>query len=84
MKTIAFKYQTSIISSSNPEVVDLPVYRDNDEPIIISCWRPSLWERLRILFGGAVWLSMMTRAHMIPTVAIDSRKMFSVVRETTR
>lgn len=84
MKPVTFKYQTSIVSSSDPEVEDLPIFRCYEERLVISCWRPSLWERIRILFGGGVWLSVQTTDHLLAPVWIDSRKMFSVVRETTR
>ena len=36
------------------DVLDLPVYKDGQ--IIVSLWRPSLIERLSILFWGNIWL----------------------------
>jgi hypothetical protein len=35
-------------------ISDLPVYRDDEHAI--SRWRPSLLDRVRLLFGGSLWL----------------------------
>ncbi|HEV8247531.1 MAG TPA: hypothetical protein VGP93_17260 [Polyangiaceae bacterium] len=43
-------------------VLDLPVHRGDGQ--IISCWRPSWRDRLAIIFGGRVWLRVLTtRTH---------------------
>lgn len=43
------------------EVVDLPVYRSDNE--VISCWRASPYERLRILLTGRAWLRVIAKNH---------------------
>lgn len=56
------------------DVKDLPVYRGGGE--IISCWRPSFADRLRILFKGHIWLRVAAATTHAP-VAIDSRAIFA-------
>jgi len=53
------------------DVVDLPVHRGNGQ--IISCWRLSWRDRLRLLVGGRVWLHVLTeRTHAPVLVAAES------------
>lgn len=51
----------------------LPVYRDGKE--ILSCWRPSLHERIAILLRGRVWLMVATPTTH-PPVTIDGGRIF--------
>ena len=46
------------------DVQDLPVHRG--EGMVISCWRPSLTDRLRLLFGGNLWLYVLTAKTRAP------------------
>lgn len=61
MKPIEFEQATKILSAPGGmtpgECGSLPVWSDGKE--LISCWRPSFKERLRILFTGKVWLSVL-------------------------
>ncbi len=43
---------------------DLSVHEGHDElgvPVLISCFKPAWRDRLRILFGGPVWLTIVGR-----------------------
>lgn len=51
----------------------LPVWDDGER--LVSCWRPTWRERLVILFGGPVWLSVFARGHP-PVAVIAPRRMF--------
>lgn len=53
------------------EVDPLPVFTDGY--VCISCWRPSLRERLSILFFGRVWFSAMS-GHTHPPVSLEGRR----------
>lgn len=55
------------------DVSDLPVYRGGGE--IISCWRPSWRERLRVLVGGSVFLRVATTKNH-PPVSLDAGRVF--------
>ena len=46
------------------DVVDLPVHRGSG--MVISCWRLSLWERVKLLASGRVWLLVLARSTHAP------------------
>lgn len=54
-------------------VGDLAVYRNESE--IISCWRPSLRERISILFRARVWLRV-SSATTHPPVCLEGSPPF--------
>lgn len=58
MKPIEFKEQTKVLSRpasmTDRECAFLPVYTDGK--ICLSCWKMSLWERLKALIFGKVWV----------------------------
>ncbi len=54
------------------EVVDLPIYRSDDE--VISCWKGSWWERLRFLVTGRAWLRVIAQNH--PPVEVTGKDPF--------
>ena len=61
MKPIKFKEQNCIYAENQPEYLPLPAYKINEpEGRVISCWRLSFAERLRLLFKGRLWVSLMS------------------------
>jgi hypothetical protein len=46
------------------DVVDLPVHRADGQ--IISCWRLSWFDRVRVLVTGRVWLHVLARTTHSP------------------
>jgi hypothetical protein len=61
MSPIEFKQMNATLAKDQPQYQPLPVYRaDEPEGRIISCWKFSIKERLRILFGANLWWSQMT------------------------
>ncbi len=63
------------------DVSDLPVHRADGQ--IISCWRLSWRDRLRLLFGGRVWLHVLARQTHAP-VKVAAESPFIVGRSATR
>jgi len=49
---------------TDDDVADLPVHRDGAQ--IVSCWKPSWGERMRLLFGGRIWLRVLARTTHAP------------------
>lgn len=49
----------TVYAKDQPEYIPLPAHRTEDG-LVITRWRLSLTERLRILFGGSLWLSILT------------------------
>jgi hypothetical protein len=59
MKPIEFKGFNKILAKDQPQYQPLPVLWEADGRVI-SCWKLSLKERLKVLFGGKLWLSQLT------------------------
>jgi len=59
MKPVTFKEANVNFAESQDQYETLPAFKDNDG-VVISCWKMSFIERLRILFHGKVWMSLMT------------------------
>jgi len=59
MKPIEFKEQNCVFAENQPEYLPLPVHKTEDGQVI-SCWRLTWKERFKVLFGGKMWLSMLT------------------------
>ena len=61
MKPIKFKEQNCTYAENQPEYLPLPAFKINEpEGRIISCWKLSFIERMRILFKGKLWVSLMS------------------------
>lgn len=56
------------------DVLDLHVYTDGDS--CISCWKPTLRERLSILIFGRVWLSVYFGSTQPPVSVWAARRAF--------
>jgi len=57
MTPIEFPQMTGIAAKDQPEYQPLPMYRDNE--YVISCWKMSTFERIKVLLRGRVWLWLM-------------------------
>lgn len=61
MKPIKFKEQNCTYAEDQPEYQPLPALKmDNETGDVISCWNLSIKERIKVLFSGKIWLSLMT------------------------
>jgi hypothetical protein len=61
MKPIEFEHQNTVYAKDQPEYQPLPALKiDGPTGEIISCWKLSFKERIKILFTGKVWLSLMS------------------------
>jgi hypothetical protein len=61
MKPIEFKHQNIIFAKDQPEYQPLPALRiDSPSGEVISCWKMNFKERIKVLFTGRVWLSLMS------------------------
>lgn len=57
-----FPGRNVIFAAHQPEYLPLPAYKVPNDPTgrIVCCWKLSWRERLKVLFGGRVWHSVMT------------------------
>lgn len=61
MKAVKFKHQNAVFAKDKSEYQPLPALKiDSPEGEVISCWKLSLKERIKIVFTGRVWLSIMS------------------------
>ena len=72
MKPIKFPEHNVVYAENQPEYIPLPAFKsDTTNGEVISCWKLSFKERIRILFKGELWISMMTfnkpLTPMVPT-----------------
>ena len=74
MKPNKFKEANAILEApkDSDNVEDLPVWTNGQS--IVSCWEVSLWDRLRILLIGRVWLWVMGPTQ--PPVFLDAQYPF--------
>lgn len=61
MKPIEFPEHNVVFAKDQPEYQPLPAFRAGGEMgAVISCWKLTFRERLRILFTGRLWVSLAT------------------------
>lgn len=61
MKPITFPEHNVIYAKDQPEYIPLPVFKsDTPQGECVSCWSLSFRERIKILFTGKIWVSLMT------------------------
>jgi hypothetical protein len=71
MKPKHFEQATKILSATGCD--DLHVWSDGKD--VLSCWKPSPREILRLVFGGRVWLWVAAGGTQ-PPVAVETREPF--------
>jgi hypothetical protein len=61
MKPVEFKHQNIVFAKDQPEYQPLPALKiDSPNGEIVSCWKLGFKERVKIVFTGRVWLSLMS------------------------
>ena len=62
MEAIKFKESNVVFAENQDEYKQLPVYYDEtqDKGVVVTCYKLSFVERLRVLFFGKLWLAVMT------------------------
>jgi len=59
MKPIEFPEKNVVFAKDQPQYLPLPAYIGPDG-IVITCWQMTWRERLRALFTGRMWLTVLT------------------------
>lgn len=61
MKPIEFPEQNIVFAKDQPEYLPLPAFmNDSLQGEVVSCWRLSFMERIRILWTGKLWVELLT------------------------
>jgi hypothetical protein len=61
-----------VLAKDQPEYIPLPVAPKDDGHRIVTRWKLSVAERLRILFTGNLWLSVLTFGKPFPPVLLET------------
>ena len=80
MKPVEFKHQNIVFAKDQPEYQPLPALKiDAPTGEVISCWRLTFKERLKVLVFGRVWMSLMSfNKPLTPSyLSIDRKDVFS-------
>jgi len=85
MKPIDFKQSTKVLQRSadmtDDECSSLPVWSDGMQ--CVSCWMPSLSERISLVFGGKVWLGVASGSTQ-PPVFLSGKNVFKGASSLSR
>lgn len=61
MKPVTFPGHNLTLAKNQPQYQQLPVcYEGGPEKPMTSCWKLSLWERIRVLFRGKIYFRQLT------------------------
>jgi hypothetical protein len=61
MTPIKYKYCNTVFAEAQPEYLPLPAWLSADtERRVVTCWKLSWRERLKILITGRLWFSQLT------------------------
>jgi hypothetical protein len=84
MKPITFPEQNHVIAKDQPEYKPLPAHiAHNQQGEIVTCWKLSFRERIRLLFFGRLWLSVWTFNRPLQPVFLTPDK-WSIFQRPTR
>lgn len=61
-----------VYAKDQPEYIPLPAYR-TDDGMVVTRWKLSIGDRLRLLIGGSLWLSVLTFNRPLQPVKLDSQ-----------
>lgn len=61
MKPVQFKGHNAVLAKDQPQYLPLPVCHEcTPERSVVSCWKPSILERIKILFGRKIYFRQST------------------------
>ena len=81
MKPIEFKHQTHQIAKDQPQYGTLPALRiEGPEGHVVSCWKMTFKERVKVLFTGIVWMNLMSfNKPLTPSyLSVNRKEVYSV------
>jgi len=59
MKPIVFKESNVTFAKDQKQYLPLPAFK-NENGHVISCWKLSLVERMKLLFTGKLWMNILS------------------------
>jgi hypothetical protein len=80
MKPVVFKHANRVYGENQSEYQPLPALSLEDEQgHVVSCWKLSFLERIKLLFTGRIWMSLMTFNKPIQPsyLSVNRKEMYS-------
>jgi len=75
MKPVKFKEQNVTYAEDQPEYQPLPALKIKGyEGYVVTCWKLSFFERLRVLFTGKIWMSLMSFNNPLTPSFLSTKK----------
>lgn len=75
MKATKFKHQNVIFAEDQEEYISLPALKiEGKEGNVITCWKLSFIERIRILFGKRIYLDLMTFNNPLQPIKMSTKR----------
>jgi len=75
MKPIKFKEQNVVFAEDQPEYLSLPALKiKSDEGYVITCWKMSFLEKIKVLFTGKIWLCLLTFNKPLTPIKFSTKK----------
>lgn len=76
MKPTKFKQANVIFAKDQPEYLQLPAYKADDGRVV-TCWKLSMVDRIRVLFTGRLWLGLMTFNNPLQPIIPSTKTLFA-------
>jgi len=75
MKPVKFKGQNTVIKSKSNDFYDMPILvSDTTEGHVVMCYKLSFIERIRVLFTGRIWLSVLSFKKPLKPMFLGTKK----------
>lgn len=75
MKAVKFKEQNVVFAEDQPEYTPLPaLVLNTDDGQVVSCWKLSFRERVRVLFTGRIWMSLLSFGKPLTPSFLSTKK----------
>lgn len=80
IKSIDFKYSNAVYGKNQDEYENLYVLKFDENGEVISCWKLSFIDRLKILLTGKMWISVLTFGNKFQPMklSVNKNRMFVV------
>jgi len=74
MKPVKFKESNTVVGSGLGEGNSLPAYKDSNtlEKGVVMCWGMGLWGRIKFLFTGRIYVSVLTFGDSVQPVKLST------------
>jgi hypothetical protein len=84
MRLLDFPGRNVVFAKDQPEYLPLPAYRVPGDSYgrVVFCWKPSLRERLRVLWSGELWHTVMTFNHPLQPQLLEAKRPDYIPTET--